>query len=84
MKPIQNHDQALGSIQVLLTVLSDENSSTPNNLLEGVVSGKSILRGLLQGGIVLCSAEEAGKAPPPPPPPAPKKTAAKKKTSRKK
>ena len=77
MKPISNHDQALQSVQCLLTVLSDETRSTPNNLLEGVVSGKSILRGLIQGGLMLCSTrpepekKELLTPPPPPPPPPP-------------
>jgi len=55
MQPIPNHDQALQAVQVLLTVLSDEGSSTPNHLLEAVVSGKSILRGLIQGQLMLCA-----------------------------
>ena len=63
MKIIKNHDQALQAVQVLLTVLSDEGSSTPNNLLESVVSGKSILRGLLQGSLVLCEEEAKPKKP---------------------
>jgi hypothetical protein len=55
MQPLPNNEQALQSVQVLLTVLSDEGISTPNNLLEAVVSGKSILRALLQGQVVLCT-----------------------------
>jgi hypothetical protein len=65
MKPI-DMQQIQGPVQVLLTVLSDENGSTPNHLLEGVVSGKSLLRAILQGNVVVCQAENA--APPAPTP----------------
>jgi hypothetical protein len=53
MKPI-DQNAAHGACQVLLTVLSDEKGSTPNNLLEGVVSGKSLLRAIIGGQLVLC------------------------------
>lgn len=53
MNPI-DIQQVQGPVQVLLTVLSDEKGSTPNHLLEGVVSGKSLLRAILQGNLVIC------------------------------
>ena len=63
MKPI-DVEQIQGPVQVLLTVLSDENTSTPNNLIEGVVSGKSLLRAILSGNLVVCQSGAPAKAPP--------------------
>jgi hypothetical protein len=40
--------------QILLAFLSDEGVSIPGNLLEGVVSGKSLLRGIIQGQLQVC------------------------------
>jgi hypothetical protein len=57
MKPI-NQEQVVQTSQVVLAVLSDEDSSTPNKYLEGVVSGKSLLRGIISGQLVVCQAEE--------------------------
>jgi hypothetical protein len=46
-------EQIQATVQVLLTFLDSDGISVPGNMLEGVVSGKSILRGLLNGGLVL-------------------------------
>lgn len=62
MKPI-DIQQVQGPVQVLLTVLSDENTSTPNNLIEGVVSGKSLLRAILQGNLVVCQPGASAEVP---------------------
>ena len=53
MKPI-DPQQVQGPVQTMLAILSDEKQSTPNNLLEGVVSGKSLLRAILQGNLFIC------------------------------
>ena len=53
MKPI-NQEGVVQTSQVLLAVLSDEEGSTPNKYLEGVVSGKSLLRGLVSGQLIVC------------------------------
>ena len=60
MKPIEL-EQLQAPVQAMLALLSDEKSSTPNNLLEGIVSGKSLLRAILQGHVVVCPVEEESK-----------------------
>lgn len=57
MKPV-NQEQVVQTAQILLAVLSDEEGSTPNKYLEGVVSGKSLLRGLIAGQLVVCALNE--------------------------
>ena len=57
MKPLPT-EQVHTACQVMLTVLSDEGISTPNNMLEGVVSGKSLLRGILTGQLAVCSSNQ--------------------------
>lgn len=69
-----------GTIQVLLAYLEDSRNVTPNDMLEGIVSAKSLCRALLKGDLVICGQVVA----PPDPPPGKKKTPAKKKTARKK
>lgn len=49
-----NQETITRTAQILLTYLDDENNSTPNNILEGIVSGKSLLRGIIQGGLIVC------------------------------
>lgn len=55
-----------GTAQILLTFLDSPGANVPGNLIEGVVSGKSMLRGLLSGSLVLCQPEQpkVDKAPP--------------------
>ena len=60
MTPI-NQEQVVQTAQILLAVVSDEEGSTPNKFLEGVVSGKSLLRGLIAGQLVVCTAEAPAK-----------------------
>lgn len=64
MKPI-NQEQVVQTSQVLLAVVSDEDGTTPNKWLEGVVSGKSLLRGIIAGQLVVCAADPADAPPAP-------------------
>ena len=64
MKPI-NQEQVVQTAQILLAVISDVDGSTPNRYLEGVVSGKSLLRGILSGELVVCSKEGSEDTPQP-------------------
>lgn len=50
-----NQEQVQQTAQVLLSFLSDERVSIPAPILEGVVSGKSLLRALLAGELVICA-----------------------------
>jgi len=68
-----NPEQVQSTAQVLLAYLDDPSNKTPNNMLEGIVSGKSLLRGILGGQLVICQA-----AAPEAPPEAVEKTAPKK------
>ncbi len=65
MRPI-NQEQVVQTAQILLAVLSDEAGVTPNKYLEGVVSGKSLLSGIVKGNLVVCvpgqPEEDAGDA----------------------
>lgn len=54
MRPI-NQEQVVQTAQILLAVISDEEGSTPNKYLEGVVSGKSLLRAIIAGKLVVCA-----------------------------
>lgn len=53
----QEHIQS--SVQVLLAFLSDENVSIPGSMLEGIFSGKSLLRGIISGSLVVCQRRES-------------------------
>ena len=53
MTPIQQ-EQVQQVAQVLLSVMSDERCVTPNNLVEGVVSGKQLLKAIVAGQLVVC------------------------------
>jgi hypothetical protein len=73
MKPV-NQEGVVQTAQVLLAVLNDEDGSTPNKYLEGVVSGKSLLRGIIGGQLVVCmpekeTTEKKAKEPEPEPEP---------------
>ena len=74
LQPI-NQEQVAKTLQVVLAYLEDPTKSTPNPMLEGIVSGKSLLKGILSGGLVICELA---------PPGADKKDVATKKTPRKK
>ena len=68
LKPI-NQEQVQQTSQVMLAFLSEESVSIPGNLLEGIVSGKSLLRGIIQGQLLVCqnAKGEAVAAPSPAP-----------------
>lgn len=51
--------QVQQAVQILLSALSDERCVTPNNLLDGVASAKSILRGIISGQFVVCVVKPA-------------------------
>ena len=81
MKPLPQ-ENVQSAAQVLLAFLDSDGASVPGNMVEGVVSGKSLLRGLLAGQLVICQADVPAEAPPAPTPepkPAAKKKAASKK-----
>lgn len=53
LEPI-NENAVKQTAQVLLSVLDDERFSCPGNLVEGVTSGKSLLRGIIGGNVIVC------------------------------
>ena len=61
--PLQplNEEHVQKTTQILLAYLDDERNVTPNNMLEGIVSGKSLLRGILSGNLVICQRAEAAE-----------------------
>ena len=54
-------EQIQRTAQVMLSYLDDPENKTPNNMLEGIVSGKSLLRGITAGALVLCEVSEDAK-----------------------
>ena len=58
-----NQEQVVQTAQIVLAVLSDETGSTPNRYLDGVVSGKSLLRAIIKGELVICMPEAPSKEP---------------------
>lgn len=57
LQPI-NQEQVQQTAQIVLTYLDDPENRTPNNMLEGIVSGKSLLRGILAGQLFVCAKTE--------------------------
>lgn len=55
MQPLPQ-EQVQKAAQILLAFLDSEGAQVPGNLLEGVVSGKSLLRGFLSGTLIVCQA----------------------------
>ncbi len=53
MTPI-NQEGVQQAAQVMLAYTSDPRNTTPNNMLEGMVSAKSLLRALMDGSLVVC------------------------------
>lgn len=49
-----NVEQVQQSAQVALAFLSDGSVSVPANMLEGIVSSKSLLRGIISGQLIVC------------------------------
>jgi hypothetical protein len=62
LKPI-NQEQVQQASQVMLAYLDDGANTTPNNLVEGIVSGKSLLRGIINGSLIVCQKEATSPAP---------------------
>lgn len=56
-------EQVQQTVQVLLAFLDSENVKVPGNMLEGIVSGKSLLRGLLNGQLVVAQVDLPKQAP---------------------
>ena len=83
MKPLQA-EQVQSTCQVLLAFLDSDGANVPGNMLEGVVSGKSLLRGILSGNLVVCQTGEPNLPPGVEPPEGDEDPDAKKKTPRKK
>ena len=74
MTPLDK-ETVIQTAQIVLAYLSRPDNSTPNDMLEGIVSGKSLLRGLVSGQLIVCTATDVEA------PPAPKKKAAPKKAA---
>jgi len=53
-----NQEQVQQALQVGLAYLESPENSTPNNMLEGIVSCKSLFRGILSGALVVCQKQE--------------------------
>lgn len=60
MKPV-NPEQVQQTAQIMLAFLSEETTSIPGNMAEGIVSGKSLLRGIVGQQLFVCQPEQ--KAP---------------------
>ena len=56
-------DSIIAASDMTLEHLSDPSLSTPNYRLEGIVSMKSILRGLVSGALVVCEQVPEGDSP---------------------
>lgn len=85
MQPIPT-EQIQSTVQVLLAFLDSDGANVPGNMLEGVVSGKSLLRGILTGNLVVCQVPPANGpdgAPGPQPQEPVKKKATRKKAAKK-
>lgn len=67
MKPLPK-EQVQQTAQILLAYLDSPENSTPNNMVEGIVSGKSLMRGLITGTLVVCQTNVPAAAPPADPP----------------
>lgn len=55
LQSIGNEEHVKSTAQILLAYLSAPKNSTPNDMLEGIVAGKQLLHGILEGSLVLCS-----------------------------
>ena len=62
LQPV-NKDQVQKTAQVVLAYLEDARNVTPNDMLDGVVSGKSLLRALINGNLIVCQQVEAEQPP---------------------
>ena len=57
LKPIPL-DKIQTPCQMLLAYLDDPENKTPNNMLEGIVSIKSLIRGVVNGQLFICEQED--------------------------
>lgn len=76
-------EQVQQTAQILLAFLDSDGASVPGSMLEGVLSGKSMLRGILGGQLGVVQLDMKAEPPADDPPPA-TKTPAKKKVAKKK
>lgn len=53
-KPIEQQDAVERASQALLALLSSDKTQIPGNLVEAVISGKSLLRAIAEGSVVVC------------------------------
>jgi len=58
-----NQEAVTPTAQALLAFLDREDIQVPGNMLESIVSGKSLLRALVNGQLVLAQDTEAMQAP---------------------
>ena len=54
LRPIAQHQEVKRALQVVLSYLDSPKNKTPNDMLEVIVSGKSVLRGIVDGALLLC------------------------------
>lgn len=65
LRPLPS-DQVAPTAQALLAFLERDDVTVPGSMLESIVSGKSLLRALLQEQLILChKAEESPPVPQP-------------------
>lgn len=57
-------EQIQQTVQVLLSFLDSDGATVPGSMVEGVVSGKSLLRGLLNGQLIVAQPDVPTEAPP--------------------
>lgn len=57
-------EQIQQTVQVLLAFLDSDGANVPGSMVEGVVSGKSLLRGLLNGQLVVAQPDAPKAAEP--------------------
>lgn len=50
-------EQIQKTVQVLLAFLDSDGANVPGSMIEGIVSGKSLLRGLLNGQLIVAQPE---------------------------
>lgn len=64
MKPVNNQEQVLQACQFGLNHFSDESTQISAASAEGIVSFKSLIRGILQGTLVVCAPDAPPAAKP--------------------
>lgn len=56
-------EQIQQTVQVLLAFLDSDGAQVPGSMIEGVVSGKSLLRGLLNGQLIVAQPDVPKEVP---------------------